>query len=338
MISYLQNLFSLFGFSITFILKHFFHLKFIEQTLVKEIEQAALTNDGSLDEKDFKKIRTVYGYTIPVLLGEPFSALRGKSMSIKERSCLTYLGGLTGLFDDFVDEDQLEESYIRNLVSNSKIEEGRNSKERLFLNFMNKALDFSEDPEQLRAASTNIFNAQIQSKKQLINDTSTQELEEIIFNKGGYSFLFYRSGFKEPISESEWQVHFHFGSLGQFENDLFDIYKDYTDGIHTLATRSENIAALRKIFNDKIQIAVSLVHKTDYPYKNKIKFIRFLSIFLCSGFVCLDMLAKLEQQNKSFRVSDYVRKQLICDMEKPLNFLKALHYFCKMNPNHPRSL
>ena len=37
-------------------------------------------------------------------------------MSLKERLDLTYLGGLTGLFDDFFDKRDLPESYIRELL------------------------------------------------------------------------------------------------------------------------------------------------------------------------------------------------------------------------------
>ncbi len=334
MFSYLKNLFSLLGFSFSFIRKLIFQKKFIKQTLGVDLEKSKETNDGSLDEKDFVKISTIYGYSIPVLLGEPFAILRGTPMTLKERSCLTYLGGLTGLFDDYIDDDQLDESYISDLVSKSDTQSGRNSNERLFLAFINKALGFSEDPEKLRVASKDIFNAQIHSKKQLMASTSTSELQEIIFNKGGYSLLFYRSGFKDQVSSSERQLQYHLGAIGQFENDLFDIFKDYHEGIHTLATRSDNIASLRKIFNEKINLIVSLVHQTAYPQKNKIKFIRFISLFLCRGYVCLDMLEAL-QKNKPFNVADFQRKKLICDMEKPMNFLKSVHYFCKMNPIKP---
>ncbi|MFO7719901.1 MAG: hypothetical protein R6W85_05600, partial [Gillisia sp.] len=49
-------------------------------------------------------------------------------------------------------------------------------------------------------------------------------------------------------------------------------------------------------------------------------------------FVCLDQFEKLEiTTGNKFQIEHYSRKQLICDMQRPKNQLKALHYFIE-NP------
>src|SRR5687767_9983842 len=77
---------------------------FIRNNILSELHEAEKTNDGSLDAADFKKITHYYGLAVPAILGESLAVLRGKPLSEKERYALTYLGAITGLFDDFFDK------------------------------------------------------------------------------------------------------------------------------------------------------------------------------------------------------------------------------------------
>ena len=77
---------------------------YIRNQLFPEIEEAKKTNDGSLDDNDFKKIEQYYGFGVPAILGESFCTLRGSMMTPKERKASTYQGAMTGLFDDFFDK------------------------------------------------------------------------------------------------------------------------------------------------------------------------------------------------------------------------------------------
>src|SRR5258706_11030885 len=66
--------------------------KFLQKNLLPQLEAAKSTNDGSLDETDFKKITHYYGLSVPAILGEAICTLRGSEMSEKERLALTYQG------------------------------------------------------------------------------------------------------------------------------------------------------------------------------------------------------------------------------------------------------
>jgi len=65
-----------------------------------------------LQQGMLKKIHTYYGLSVPAFLGEYFCLLRGKMMSDSERYPLTYLGALTGFFDDFFDEKNTPNDHI----------------------------------------------------------------------------------------------------------------------------------------------------------------------------------------------------------------------------------
>ncbi|MFZ4398995.1 MAG: hypothetical protein ACOYO1_03085 [Bacteroidales bacterium] len=332
MVNYIKNLIVLPTLYRTFNQNIKFQRKFIATTIQLDIDESKNYNDNSLDENDFKKITDYYGLAVPAILGEFYSILRGKRMSDRERMILTYLGGLTGLFDDFFDKKDLEESYILQLIDNPFEINGNNSNEKLFLNFYRKALELSNDVDLLKSNFRNVFKAQQLSKKQSEPEISRNEITSITFEKGGLSMLFYWSVFEKYLNENDDSLFYKLGCIGQLENDIFDVYKDYKDGVKTLVTTETKITNLSKIYFSLLDEIIELLQQTNYPQKNKQNFKQFILIVICRGMVCLDMLRKNEKQtNNVFSIADYKRKDLICDMENPWNFLKTLDYFAKFN-------
>ena len=310
--------------------------KCILSSLKIDINESKLTNDHSLDDFDFKKMTDYYGLAVPVMIGESFCKLKGKKMSLKERLALTYLGGLTGLFDDFFDRKDMPENYIKNLLTQPREMEGENSNEKLILKFYLKSLRNSSNPERLTSYSLEIFNAQVLSKKQLSSDVSEDEIKDITFQKGGHSVLFYLCSFKEEISEPEKNLFYNLGGIWQIENDILDVYKDFKAGIKTMVTTETRINNLRTTYILQVDQLVNLVKQTDYPVSNKKRFLESIILFISIGFVGLDVLEKNEKKtNNIFQLEKYERKGLICDLEKPVNILKTIHYFLKYNPEIP---
>lgn len=303
---------------------------FIKQTLVHDIEKSKKENDNSLNEADFSKITRYYGFAVPAIMGEGFCLLRGKGLSERERSALTYLGALTGLFDDFFDKKELAEHYLKDLTVNPESAETSDANERLFVRFAQKALKNTFDPDALKQVAKKVYEAQILSKKQTEPTINQEEIKEITLKKGGFSILFYRSIFQEPADELEREMLYHLGGIGQLENDIFDIYKDSAGGIKTLATTATKIQELREIYRAFMQTTFQLVYKTDFPLKNKKKFLRFVALIIARGFVCLDFLERNEKKtNHTFSLKDYERRDLVCDMGTLKNNLKLINYYLK---------
>jgi len=330
--NYICNLLKLPEISFVFIRNLRYQKRFLQKSLMVDIDESRKTNDGSLDEKDFRKMTDYYGYAVPAILGESYCLLRGKRMSSDERLALTCLGGLTGLFDDFFDKKNLPESYIRDLVENPGEQNGNNSNESLFLKLYRKALDHSADTENLKKRFLQVLEAQIQSKKQMNQETDRKEIEEITFFKGGISLLFYRSIFSDKLCEEEERLFYKLGSVMQLENDIFDVYKDEKDGVKTLVTTEKHIDHLRKEYSSLSLEIIDLAGKTNFTKKNIQQFLRIVMLVICRGFVCLDFLKNNEKNtDNEFSVAGYERKDLICDMEKPVNFLKTLNFYAGYN-------
>lgn len=297
--------------------------KYMKKSILYDVEGFKKDHDQSLTEKDFDKIKHYYGLAVPVV-GEIYSGtLRGERITPSERKTLTYLGGTTGLFDDFFDNKDTPEDHIKELINNPGIENARNLNERLFIQFYLKALDHKH-PNLIKEYSNIVFKAQIISKKQTSNKLSYEEILQITEQKGGVSILFYRAGLESDLSDAEKNLLFKIGSLGQLENDIFDIYKDYQEGIHTLPTTTKSITALSSCYKSMLYDVFKLIEQTDFPKRNKKKFTRVVAIIAARGLVCLEQLIKLEHDG-TFEISEYSRKQLICDMGKLKNILKWVH-------------
>ncbi len=309
--------------------------RFLKETVFVDIELSKQDNDSTLSEKDFRKIRGYYGFAVPALLGEGFCMLRGRAMSEKERYAITYLGALTGLFDDFFDEKNMSEAHIMDLMNTPEDRLAKNANERLFAKFYRVALQNSPDIQRVKDTALLVFNAQVNSRKQLLSTISNEEIQQITYDKGGLSLLFYRGVFQEDIDDSEKSMLYHLGAIGQLENDIFDIYKDDKNGVHTLATRTKKIKELRQTYTQLMNQTFQLVHQTRFASRNKKEFARFISFIISRGFVALDFLEKNERNtHKTFVLRHYDKKDLICDMGKLSNSLKLIWHYGKTNVKH----
>ena len=64
----------------------------------------------------------------------------------------------------------------------------------------------------------------------------------------------------------------------------------------------------------------------DYSKKNIEKCLMEISTITSRGMVCLNQLIVLQKEKGVFNIENYMRKELICDMEKFRNILKSFKY------------
>ena len=290
------------------------------------IDVAKSTNDGTIDDEDIKKI-SLYGMAIPAVLGEAYCVFRNVPMNETERLSMTCLGGITGLFDDLFDRKNLSEDYIKNLLDSPEESKANNSNEKLLVKLYKLGLENSDKAALIKAYAQKVYNAQIASLSQGQSMLTVSEIERITFDKGGFSMPLYRCGLRGEIDADDYELLFNLGAIGQFENDIFDTYKDRLASIQTLSNKLNSVEEIRTRYEDQIVKIFLLIEKSSNTKMQKAQFKHFTALVVCSALVCLDQFSKLSQQtNGEFRVNDYSRKELICDMQSPLNIFKTLHY------------
>jgi len=303
--------------------------RFMKLNIEPIIYSARINNDNTLSDKDINKINRYYGLAVPAILGELFCVLRGSGMTKSERWVSTCQGAITGLFDDFFDDIKLPEEQIVNMVNNPDSVNPISSNVGLFLEFYKIALQKAQFPRSIKKQLLLVHKAQVASVEQETSNIDASRIWEITRFKGGDSVLFYRTAFEKLPVEGEKDTLFQLGSVMQLENDIFDTYKDFKDGIATLPTTLVKVETLKELYQQQINYFIKLSYKMNYPQKNVERFLDRIMPVLNRGFVCLDRYQQLESNNGVFDVSSFTRKQLICDMEKPSNFLKTIWYQLK---------
>lgn len=303
---------------------------FLQENILPLVDEAIDSNDRSVDEQDRKKIKDYYGLAVPAILGEAFCALRGIKMSQRERMASTCQGAMTGLFDDFFDKQNLPEAALKALLD-AQHGNGNSSNEKLFLHFYNTALANSVDPATMKQRLWQVYEAQVESKKQVGNLLTQSEIKDITIRKGAYSLLFYRAAFDHALSTEEEAMLYQAGALMQLCNDIFDVYKDHQQQIATLVTTAGNISTVRSLFLSMLEESKTLALKSGHPKAAVQQCWRRLSIAVFSrSLVCLDQLESKEKlSGGKFIPAAYHRKDLICDMELAVNKWRAVKYYVR---------
>jgi len=302
--------------------------QYMQDVFLKELQPFIEDNDGSLTDKDFYKITHYYGLAVPVI-AEMYTALRGTPLTMIERRRLTYLGAISGVFDDFFDERETDLDHIRKLFMDPDVQYAQNTHESLFVHFYMKVLQ-TEDVSKRTALAARVYEAEIKSKKQEHPDISIDELLSITEEKGAVSLLFWRAALQEKIDPSEEALLRKIGLLSQIENDLFDIYEDTQDGISTYPNRIENLTVLSEFYEKLLDDVCSLVSATPYSDKNKLQFKRYVVLVASRGFVFLEQLKRLTHTDP-FKISNYSRSELICDMATVRNNMKWVANYLRYN-------
>lgn len=180
--------------------------------------------------------------------------------------------------------------------------------------------------EYLEAAK-NVFEIQLETIKQTDPAIDDKELERITYAKGGYSVIIYHQIMEKPADEAIWKVLFYVGSLMQFGNDLFDMFKDLRDDIITLPDRCSDYTKLRELFMARVKECNRLIYALPYKHHKKEEFAIAMHLIISRSVVVIDKMIHLEKQlGKPLHYKNLSRKQLICDMEKTKNIIKWLYY------------
>jgi hypothetical protein len=295
----------------------------LQKHFVLKLLQPLCTELTENDKQRFYK----YGLYVPLFIGESFALLRGNKLAEKERIAITFLGCMTGLFDDLFDENNYSDSFIRKVLENPIKDLAHSPQIAILVEVYHLFLDHTPQKSNAKTLMLQVFEAQAASRLQTEKTLTPTELETITYNKGGLSMQLYRRAFMEDISESEDILFYKLGAIGQLENDIFDVFKDYRAGINTLATKAIDIRQLESVYRNLHSEIWNSIDNIHFKSPDKENFKRICSLIIARGYVAIHQLKNVSKKtNGIFKPAEYSRKDLICDMEKPLNRVKLLYY------------
>lgn len=305
--------------------------QFNKDFLVPYLQQLQIKYNGKFRDEQKQKILDYYGLFITAFLCSSYKRLRGKSLSADERKRATLFGVLTPVGDDLFDEDKLDIESIKAITYNPETYAATTFSAKVAKEIQTFLLQHVPYKDAYLQAAENVLNIQIETVKQTHPGISKQELEYITYTKGAVSVIIYHQCLDDVADEQVQEALFLIGSLYQLGNDIFDLYKDVRDNIYTLINTCEDFSTLRKTFLERVKEQNKIIMALPFAEKNKKEFCFVMNTINARSVVALDQFVQLQKKTGGkINWWQLQRKDMIVDMEKPVNFLKWLKYAYKI--------
>ena len=301
--------------------------QFNKDFLIPYLHQLEKKYSGKFQDEQKQKILNYYGLFITSFLCSSYKRLQGKKLTDDERKRATLFGILTPVGDDLFDEDKLDIESIKNITFDPESYTATTFSAHVAKEIQAFLLQDVPHKTAYLQASKNVLDIQIETVKQTKAGISAHDLEYITYTKGAVSVIIYHQCLNEVADEQMQEVLFLIGSLYQLGNDIFDLYKDVRDNIYTLINTCDDFINLKKIFLERVQLQNQKIMALPYTEKNKKEFCFVMNTINARSVVALEQFIAL--QKKTGSKPDWwklQRKDMIVDMEKPVNFLKWLRY------------
>jgi len=257
------------------------------------------------------------------MICDVFTQLHGRRTDDREKSRFIHYFICSSLFDDFTDYQLISERQLYDISFHPDNYMPRTFDEKVFLYAHRLLRNFVQDKENYDRISHELFQAQLDSKKQYNSQLDDQAIRSITFSKGGNSVLLCRYYLDIAPGDVEEKCWFQIGKLIQVTNDLFDIYKDLQDHITTLPNHISDVYTFEQFFVGQIKEMKALIAQLPYSLKTKRRFSLSMAGIYAFGLIAVAQLKKI--QGNASRLPDLKtlpRKQLIVDMEKPGNLIR----------------
>lgn len=293
--------------------------------ILDEIVKAAEKEEAwrlILNQKGFKMRLTQY-VQVHSLLDMSLCGLAGREITDEELvSCVCFCACLP-LFDDFFDEQNMDAKQIKQLIHTPGEVVLADPKAALFLHFFkqiklkNEQL-FAEFFEQL-------FWAQEESKRLLVERLDDDAVLKIAFEKGGYSALCFRAVLQHEFVDGEEVMLYQLGAVGQLMDDLFDLHDDYLEGVKTYAlNNSEKVDEVANHYFKEIDALKKMVFNLPVQEVEKKRFWRELILMINGGVLCAHQYIDVKNKYGEFDIAKLSRKEVICDMEDKSNWWRMV--------------
>jgi hypothetical protein len=237
------------------------------------LRQSRMINDGSINDKVFKKIRW---YMVEmILMGEFLSNLSDRKISRKDKLSLMFLGAVMTLFDTVIDDFRADKNLVLRLFDNIMSPEKRIRSEsepaieKLFYLYFDRLIASTEKGKWTAMYKHfHLIKFQMRSDEQLGESVSEEDVTRITRGKGGASLLLC-SALILPPSEITNKAMFELGVLIQMMNDTQDIYKDTVQGIKTFVHFRKSFSGIIENLEKQRIITFNLLNSLSFSFRGR---------------------------------------------------------------------
>ncbi len=305
--------------------------RFNQSFLIPYLNELEGKYNGTFAPEQKKKIIDYYGLFITSFLCCSYKRLYGKTLTEDERKRATLFGILTPVGDDLFDIDKLDFSSIQAITFAPETFAATTFSAKVAKEIQTYLLTEVPHIDEYLQASADVLNLQAETVKQTDKNIDLAELRRITYTKGAVSVVIYHQCLDEVASEPMLDALFYIGSLYQVGNDLFDLYKDVRDNIYTLVNTCTNFTLFKQQFLDRVRMQNEKIALLPYDEERKRDFCIIMNTINARSLVAINQF--IRTQKKTVQPVNWwklKRKNMIVDMEQPINFLEWLYYIYKL--------
>lgn len=302
----------------------FFPTKRRVHELNAELQKIAFNNGVHFSDAQRRKIEVYASQS--AIMNRHFCELRGVKPSEEEQWSALYFAAFTTVLDDLMDSRQT--TFEQTLLWASK-----HKQEACVFLFLYGKLEELFQVKTFKHFFDLTQQAQNESLKQTLQEPLNQnEILKISFDKGGYSTLASRAVLSHELTEAEAEAIYVLGGVYQLLNDTFDVYKDFAvEPLQTIIQVKPDFNFVRSLLKQQWDHFSKLYFKLPFGKLDLQKSYTSIAIIAARGWVACDQFSRLQGTHYTLDISAFSRKELIVDMEKPLNLWKSVVYAKKLS-------
>lgn len=275
---------------------------------------------------DSKSQRRMKDYIlIQTLWTASFCLLRGQRIKPNEIKAVVNISALAPLYDDFFDKVEISSNRINALVNTPFDSNASSDVEALFIEFSQRVHKNVIDIKFCLKNAKRVFIAQHESKKLISQSPLPRDfVKKVAFDKGGATVLCMCNMLNEKLSSNEHELMYQLGGIAQYLDDIFDLREDYIEGRQTLANPVLKVECLKRSFLEEINSFKKKLELSAYCKSQKKAFFIPLSYVFGATLLCIRRYELLQEKtNGEFKIEAYSRDELVLDMDKWSNRIKA---------------
>ena len=326
-----MNLFTFFKSAIILYKELDFQKKYVNAHIKPYLKSLELKHDGKFTDYQRIKILNYYCLFVPCINCVSYKKLCEQIFTIQDRKLATLMGLFTPIYDDLFDDLHLEPSQIQKLTIDPVSYEADIFMTKIAKEIGLHLIDTAVDKTAYLQILEKLFTIQVNTLDQFNPNTSNEALQRITWDKGMISFVYYYThSFGNPTDEMR-DVLFEIGGLYQLCNDIFDMYKDCQEKSYTLANTCKDFTALKVFFLERVTLMNQKIKALPFRKNEKAYFCLVMQSIIGRGLIAINYFILLEKKKgKNINWFDVERKELVIDMEKPINMVKWFYHTWKL--------
>ena len=297
----------------------------------KKLIQLQREHPLSLEPATIQKIEGRHAIFYNIIY-KSFLGLYDRTPGDEEKMQLLYFVICVTLGDNFFDSNTYSREQLYQLAFYPEAYPSVNEVERFFIKYSILLNQYAASKPGYQHIIRELYQSQVDSLRQLDPTIPGETLAEITYRKGGYSILVSRFYLDLLENKSEELCWYQMGALIQLGNDIYDVYKDLHEGIHTLPNRMQKVKEIENELSTRMQEFKASVRSLAVSDCKKKKLLRRTAIIYALSFTALDQYKILE--NKFGDLPDLKtlpRSALIIDMELWRNRWTLMKYVISLS-------